>query len=112
MTEISCSDGVLFNKIEQLMREDEIRVRSGFDKAAAFINGLFCDLASIDVRFEFDPVSLDDCRCEIVTFNEFNLMCTLKHLPYEEMSLEGDAKRGALKVKLADDYRDRLGNRT
>jgi hypothetical protein len=100
-------DGELFHKMEQLMREDQTRVRSGFDKAAAFINGLFCDLSSIDVRFEFDPVSLDDCRCERVALNEFNLMCTLKHLPFEEMSLEGDAKIGAVKVKLAESYRDR-----
>lgn len=99
--------GVLFQKIEQLMREDQTRFRSGFDKAAAFVNGLFCDLSSIDVRFEFDPVSLDDCRCERVEFNEFNLMCTLKHLPFEEMCLEGDARTGAVKVKLTETYRDR-----
>ena len=107
MADVSHGDEEVFHKIEQLMREDQTRVRLGFDKAAAFINGLFCDLSSIDIRFEFDPVSLDDCRCERVALNEFNLMCTLKHLPYEEMCLEGDARIGAIKVKLAESYSDR-----
>ena len=107
MADTGRCDRRLFRKIDQLMREDNTRVLSGFDKAAAFINGLFCDLASIDVRFEFDPLSLDDCRCERITLNEFNLMCTLKHLPYEEMSLEGSEKSGAVKVRLADSYSDR-----
>ena len=102
----SFSDGQLFHKVEKLMREDQTRVRLGFDKAAAFLNGLFCHLSSIDVRFEFDPVSLEDCRCDKLTLNEFNLMCTLKHLPYDQMSLEGDAKIGAVKVKLAESYSD------
>ena len=107
MAELPYSDEELFQKIDQLMRADQRRVRSGFDKAAAVVNGLFCHLSSIDIRFEFDPVSLDDCRCERVTLNEFNLMCTLKHLPFEEMSLEGDVRTGAVKVKLAESYRDR-----
>ena len=96
----SFSDGQLFHKVEKLMREDQTRVRLGFDKAAAFLNGLFCHLSSID------PVSLEDCRCDKVTLNEFNLMCTLKHLPYDQMSLEGDAKIGVVKVKLAESYSD------
>ena len=107
MAEISYSDRILFQKVDQLMREDQRRVRSSFEKAAGVINGLFCDLSSIDIRFEFDPVSLDDCRCERVTLNEYNLMCTLKHLPFEEMNLEGDVRSGAVKVKLAESYRDR-----
>lgn len=93
-------------KIDQLMREDQRRDHLGFDKAAGFVNGLFCDLASIDVRFEFDPLSLDDCRCEKVTVNEYNVMCTLKQLPYEQMDLEGDGSSGAVKVRLNDDYQD------
>ena len=101
-------DASFFHRVERLMHEDLTRARAGFDRAAAFVNGLFCDLTSIDMRFEFDPVSLDDCRCEKVSVNEFNLMCTLKHLPYEEMDLEGDARCGAVKVRLAESYRDRL----
>ena len=89
------------------MREDHERIRTCFDKAAAYVNGIFCDLASIDVRFEFDPVSLDDCRCEKVSINEYNVLCNIKHLPYDSLFFQGDITTGAFRVKLNDEYKDR-----
>lgn len=108
MANASNFDLNLFRNIDLLMREDQRRVQSAFDKAAAYVNGVFCALGNIDVRFEFDPLSLDDCRCEKVSGYEYILMCNLKQLPYEDVGLEGtNGLAGAVKVRLRDGYRDR-----
>ena len=97
----------LFHNIDRLMCSDSHRARLGFDKAAAFVNGVFCSLANLDVRFEFDPLSLDDCRCEMVSMNEHNLLCILKQLPYEDVDVVGDGSTGAVHVRFRDGYEDR-----
>ena len=109
MTDFVQDDGSanLAGIIDRLLQEEERLVRSDFETAASYVNGVFCDLASIDVRFEFDPVSLDDCRCEAASMNEYRILCNVKHLPYGCLVLDGNITSGAFQVRLNDEYEDR-----
>ena len=82
-------------------------MRQRFNKAAACINDLFMTMSNYDVRYHFDPVSLDDCRCEVMSKNEVNLLCTMKDFPTQSCVLRGDVTSGAVMIKIADNYTTR-----
>ena len=85
-------------------RHSEKRMRQQFKKAAEFINDLFMTMGNYDVRFHFDPISLDDCRCEVMSTNEVNLLCNLKEFPMQSCTLQGDVTSGAVYIKFANHY--------
>lgn len=64
-------------------------------------------MGNFDVRYHFDPLSLEDCRCEVASYNEVNLLCTLKEFPLEECSFQVDGKTGAVMIKVSDGYNSR-----
>lgn len=82
-------------------------MRCQFNKAAAYVNDLFMAMANYDIRFLFDPMSLDDCRCEMMSSNEINLLCTLKEVPIDSCILKGEVTRGAVMIEVAEDYTTR-----
>lgn len=88
------------------MCEDEARMRSTFDTIAPFVNEIFHALANYDVRFEFDEISFDSCQCEKVSENEYNLFCSLKELPNEDLRVEGKESDGALTLRLSEEYKE------
>ena len=60
------------------------------------------------MRFDFDPFSLDDCRCDFVNACEINVMCSLKHLPMQSLVIEEDSLPGQVKLRLQDGFLDRF----
>lgn len=82
-------------------------MRQQFNKAAVCINDLFMAMSNYDIRFHFDPISLDDCRCEMMSMSEVNLLCTIKEFPMQSCVLEGDTKNGAVKIRIDDHYTSR-----
>jgi hypothetical protein len=89
------------------LRHNERNMRQQFKKAAASINDLFMTMGNYDVRFHFDPISLDDCRCEVMSKNEVNLLCNMKEFPTQSCILQGDVTSGAVMIKFADHYTTR-----
>ena len=98
-----------FTTVNIHLRQSEEKMRQQFNKAAACINELFMTMSNYDVRFYFDPISLDDCRCEIMSNNEVNLLCTIKECPVQSCILQGDVTSGAVMIKIADHYTTRYG---
>ena len=97
----------VFQAADFYLRHSEERMRHLFKKAAASINDLFMTMSNYDVRFQFDPISLDDCRCEVMSKNEVNLLCTVKEFPMQSCTLQGDVTSGAVMIKIADHYTTR-----
>lgn len=97
----------ILRSIDGLMREDRIRTRQTFGKTVPIVNDIFCALGNHDVRFEFNPLTPDDCRCEKISENEYSLLCSLKELPDDELRVEGDEWHGAFTVRLSTKYEDR-----
>ena len=93
--------------IYELLHEEEQRTRLAFDKAAPLVNNIFSALGNHDVRFEFDSLSVDDCHCERISSNEYNLLCPLKQLPNEDMRVRGKECDGAFTVRLSRNYKER-----
>ena len=77
--------------------------RSKYDKVAEYINEIFRSLVSYDVRFEFDPMVIDDHKCEIVSESELRFICQLKHFSEQSFEVIGDASDGRVQIKLRDD---------
>ena len=101
-----------FRAVNTHLRQSKEKMRQQFNKAAACINDLFMTMSNYDVRFHFDPISLDDCRCEVMWDNEMNLLCTVKECPLQSCILQGDVASGAVKIKIADHYTTRYHFRT
>lgn len=101
-----------FRAVNTQLRQSEEKMRQQFNKAAACINDLFMTMSNYDVRFHFDPISLDDCRCEVMWDNEVNLLCTMKECPLQSCILQGDVISGAVMIKIADHYTTRYHFRT
>ncbi len=66
------------------------------------MNEIFRALANYDVRFEFDLLSVDDHRCEVVSPGELRLTCELKHISKRSYKVEGDASDGRVQIRLRD----------
>ena len=94
----------IFRLVNASLQEKNQRMRCQFDKAAACVNDLFVAMSNYDVRFYFDPMSIDDCRCECVSPHEVNLLCTLKEVPLESCVLKGEINSGAVLIELNEDY--------
>lgn len=77
--------------------------RSKYQQVAEYINEIFRALANYDARFEFDPMSFDDHRCEMVSTSEIKLTCELKHISKRDYEVDGDASNGRIQIKLQDD---------
>ena len=77
-------------------------LRDRFEKVAVYINDVFDALANYDARFGFDPVTIDDCRCEIVSHSEMNLICEIKHLPQCCYQAQTDGLDGTVKIQLGN----------
>lgn len=77
--------------------------RSKYEKVAEYINEIFRSLANYDVRFEFDPMVIDDDKCEIVSQSELRFICQLKHFSEQSFEVIGDASDGRVQIKLRDD---------
>lgn len=103
-TDLKETDEKLFRTVDHHYQTEMHTLTSHFEKVAFYINDVFCALANHDVRFEFDPLSLDDCRCEIVSASEINLICELKHLPDCSYEVHGNGSNGAVRIRLADGY--------
>ncbi|XP_028391198.1 uncharacterized protein LOC114516045 [Dendronephthya gigantea] len=97
----------IFKSVNFFLRQSEERMRRQFNKAAVCINDLFMTMSNYDVRFHFDPVCLDDCRCEMMSMNQVNLLCTMKEFPRQSCVLEGDVKSGAVMIRIDDHYTSR-----
>ena len=97
----------VFHIVNTSLHAEDIRLRCHFNKAAAYINDLFMTMSNYDVRFHFDPVSLDDCRCGIISPNEVSLLCILKEVPFDSFLLSGDVNSGGIFVEFKENYTTR-----
>ena len=98
------SDEEIFRSVYKIHRR-ETRISSGrFEKVAEYINDIFHALASYDARFDFDPMSIEDDRCEIVSASEMKYICELKHISKGDYEVDGDGSDGAVKIRLLDDH--------
>lgn len=100
----------LFRTVDRHYQTERNFLSKQFEKVAVYINDIFCALANHDARFEFDPLSLDDYRCEMVSATEINLICELKGFPECGFEVQGDGANGTVKIRLTDDYLERYGN--
>jgi nucleotidyltransferase/DNA polymerase involved in DNA repair len=99
------SDEEVFRAVDGDYQKELKISRSRFEKVALYMNEIFRALASYDVRFEFDPLSVDDHRCEVVSPSELKLTCELKHISKRSYKVEGDASNGRVQIRLRDDIR-------
>ena len=68
------------------------------------VTDLFKALGDYDIRFDFDPFSIDDCQCNVVSSREMNVLCSLKHVPLRSIMIEEGDLPGRVKLKLKDDF--------
>ena len=95
-------------KIEHLIEED---IKAGASRLSDIdkelsphVTDVFRALGNYDVRFDFDPFSIDDCRCNILSCREVSVLCSLKHVPLHALVIEEDDMPGGVKLKLKDDF--------
>ncbi|XP_028390875.1 uncharacterized protein LOC114515773 isoform X2 [Dendronephthya gigantea] len=96
-------DEEIYNSVHRVYRR-ELRIsKSRYEKVAEYINEVFLALANYDARFHFDPMSIDDYQCEIVSPSELRVICELKHLSKFSYEVDGEASDGRVQIRLRDD---------
>ena len=88
--------------IEQDLKKEET-VISNIKELHQPVTDLFKALGDYDVRFDFDPFLIDDCRCNVVSCREVNVLCSLKHVPLRSIIIEENLP-GRVKLKLKDNF--------
>ena len=95
-------------KIEHLIEEDiktgATRLSDIDKELSPHVTDVFRALGNYDVRFDFDPFSVDDCRCNILSCHEMSVLCSLKHVPLHALVIEEGDLHGGLMLKLKDDF--------
>lgn len=98
-------------KIEEFiyhrLNKEKARWRDVFEELSAHVIDVFRALGDLDVRFDFDPFSFDDCRCDLESAHVVNVLCSLKHVPLESLVIVEDDIPGRVKVRLHDGFVDR-----
>lgn len=102
--QVAAHDDSIFHKLEI----EKARSHDISEQLSCHVSDVFQALGNHDVRFDFDPFSLDDCRCDFVNSREINVLCSLKHLPMESLVIEEDGVPGQVKLTLRDGFVDRL----
>ena len=99
-------------KIEHLIEEDiktgATRLSDIDKELSPHVTDVFRALGNYDVRFDFDPFSVDDCRCNILSCHEMSVLCSLKHIPLHALVIEEGDLPGGLMLKLKDDFFQRF----
>ena len=68
------------------------------------VTDFFKALGDYDVRLDFDSFSVDDCRSNVVSSLQVNVLCSLKHVPLRSIIIEEGDLPGRVKLKLKDDF--------
>ena len=92
--------------IQQHLAKEATELEEISSKLTAHITDIFSALGNYDVRFDFDPFSIEDCRCHIVSTREISVLCSLKHVPLSSLVIEQDVFPGRVKLKLKKDFAD------
>ena len=93
-----------FQSVDGVMSADHGKIRTAYEKISPYIQEVFTELANHDVRFEFDPVSLYNPRCTMISKHVYSVVCFLKRMPQEYLKVEGSDSDGALTVRLSRSY--------
>jgi hypothetical protein len=104
-TGVKENEDEIFRTVDRDYRRELRITRSKYGKVVEYINEIYRALANYDVRFDFDPVSVDDHRCEVVSSSELKLTCELKHISKRTCEVHGDTANGRIQIKLRDDVR-------
>ena len=84
--------------------EKEVTVVYDIKELHQPVTDFFKELGYYDVRFDFDSFSVDDCRCNVVSSRQVNVLCSLKHVPLRSIIIEEGDFPGRVKLKLKDDF--------
>jgi hypothetical protein len=100
---------IRFEITELDLIEDDIKKAveklSNIDKElSSYVTDVFQALGNYDVRFDFDPFSIDDCRCDVVSCHEVSVLCSLKHVPLQSLVIEEGELPGGVMLKLKEDF--------
>ncbi|XP_028391124.1 uncharacterized protein LOC114515990 [Dendronephthya gigantea] len=79
-----------------------------FHRVSPLVTDVFQELGNYDIKFDFDPFSVDDCRCNNVSAREINVLCSLKHVPLHALIIEESDLPGGVKLKVKDDFVQRF----
>ena len=93
----------IFRSVDRDYRRELRITRSKCEKVVEYINEIYRALANYDLRFDFDSMSVDDHRCEVVSASELKLTCELKHISKRTCEVHSDSSNGRIQIKLRDD---------
>ena len=97
------SDEEIYRSVYRDYRR-ELRIsKSKHEKVTKYINEIFVALAKYDTRFEFDPMSIDDHRFEVISDNELRVTCQLINFSKRNFEVDGNASEGRVQIRLVAD---------
>ena len=91
------------HSIDQDLKK-EVTVVNDIKELHQPVTDFFKALGDYDVRFDFDSFSVDDCRSNVVSSRQVNVLCSLKHVPLRSIIIEEGDLPGRVKLKLKDDF--------